>query len=482
MTGNLLSLNKKLLFSLLILGFSNASLLSQTSLSGNINQPSTYVVALSGTDRVIVDDVTGFNVNDTILLIQMQGVRILTDGTYGFLQNKMGEPGMHEFLIIQSINGGTGEIVFRNDILQTYHEGGNIQIVRVPYYNSAIITGKLFCAPWDSVSKSGGVLALIVGTTITLNADIDVSELGFKGGKDTIGEGICRNTNQIIYGREYYSWSFKNAGYKGEGVANWRDELGGQPLGNNFAKGLGNNWTGGGGGNGRYSGGGGGSNRGAGGPGGMEDCSLPNFPGGNGGIIADHPSLIDRIYMGGGGGASTTSPAGTSSYGGKGGGIVIMVGEGIIGNGGDILANGSNGGSVAGIGGSGGGGAGGSIALSLNRYGSTSLGFSATGGNGGDNPAGFGEGGGGGGGLLFLSTNTTGNVTNTLNGGSSGANPGGNGQIKQGFKAILNGFLFNSISSSVTGDQIDSICSNMLPQKIIGTKPVGGNGDRKSVV
>jgi hypothetical protein len=457
-------------------------LLAQKNLSGNINQPKTHV-SVVGVDRVIVDNVAGFNVNDTILLIQMQGVRILTASNYGTLQDTIGDPGMHEFIIIQSINGGTHEIVFRNNIHNNYNkhnENGNIQIIRAPYYNSVNITGKLFCDPWDPVTKSGGVLALIVGRTVTLTNDIDVSATGFKGGKDTIGDGICWNTNTVLYGREYYGSSFTNAGYKGEGVANWSVDLN-QPLGNNFAKGLGNNWTGGGGGNGRYSGGGGGSNRGAGGLGGLEDC-FPPLPGGNGGVQADHPSLVNRIYMGGGGGAATTSLTGTSAYGGDGGGIVIIVADAIVGNGGNILANGANGGGETGVGGSGGGGAAGSIALSLNSYGSNPLSFSATGGNGGNNPGTFGEGGGGGGGLVYVSTNITGNVTNLLAGGLAGnnpassASPGGPGDMRTGFKAVLNGFLFNTISSSVTDNQVDSICSNMLPRKIIGTKPVGGTG------
>ena len=349
----------------------------------------------------------------------------------------------------------------------------------MPYYNSATITGKLFCDPWDPVTKAGGVLALIVGRTLNLNADIDVSALGFKGGKDTIGDGICWNTNPVLYGREYYARSFTNAGYKGEGVANSTEFN--QPLGSNYMKGLGNNWTGGGGGNGRYSGGGGGSNRGAGGLGGIEDC-FPPLPGGNGGLKADHPSLLDRIYMGGGGGASTTSLTGTSSYGGNGGGIVLIVADGIAGNGGNILSNGGNGGNETGIGGSGGGGAGGSISLSLNSFGSTPLTFSVFGGNGGNNPGTFGEGGGGGGGLVYLSTDNTPNVTNNLSGGIPGNNlqstafPGAIGEKRLGFNAILNGFLFNTISSIITDNQIDSVCSNMIPPKIIGTKPVGGTG------
>ena len=90
---------------MLILGFSSTAVFSQKALSGNINQPKTHVVTI-GADRVTVDNVTGFSVNDTILLIQMQGVKILTASNYGTLQDKLGEPGMHEFMIILSINVG----------------------------------------------------------------------------------------------------------------------------------------------------------------------------------------------------------------------------------------------------------------------------------------------------------------------------------------------------------------------------------------
>ncbi len=483
MTGFFLQFIKRLILCALIFAFGNAVILCQSSLSGNLNQPKSHVSVIGpGPDRVTVDNITGFSVNDTILLIQMQGVQILTAATYGFAQGKTGEPGMHEFMIISSVTpivDTIGEIVFRNDILNVYDETGNVQIVRVPYLNSATITGKLFCDPWNPGTKSGGVLALIVARTLTLNADIDVSGLGFKGGKDTIGDGICWTTNPALYGLEFYPRSFRNAGFKGEGVANLNESD--LPLGTNYMKGLGNNWTGGGGGNGRYSGGGGGSNRGAGGVGGFEDC-FPAKAGGNGGVTAVHPSLVDRIYFGGGGGASTSASSGPLSNGGNGGGIVIIVADAIAGNGGNILADGSNGLNRTGIGGSGGGGAGGSIALSLNNYGTSPIEFSIKGGNGGDNLTSFGEGGGGGGGLLYVSTNTSANVTTTMGGGLPG-NDGGStasggtiGENRPNFKAVLNGFLFNSISSSVTGNQVDAICSNMLPKKIIGTIPVGGTG------
>ena len=269
MTCNLLRIITKLALSLLIVCFSSAVLFAQKQLSGNLNQPAAHVTSIPSNDRVIVDDVTGFSANDTILLIQMQGVGIATPTTgYGYIQNTIGEPGKHEFLIIQSVNGGTREIVFRNSILSVYNSEGNVQIVRVPYYNSAIVVGKLFCDPWNSTTKKGGVLALVIGRSLTLNSDIDVSQSGFSGAKDAVGVGRFTGIDPTTYSDTYPS-SFDNAGLKGEGIA-IHDDFGAllEPV---HMKGMGPNFTGGGGGNGRFSGGGGGSNRGVGGRGGSED-------------------------------------------------------------------------------------------------------------------------------------------------------------------------------------------------------------------
>jgi gliding motility-associated-like protein len=456
---------------LILIGISIPVSAFQKNLSGNLNQPSTHVITI-GPDRAIVDNVAGFAAGDTILIIQMQGVKIQTDPNYGYLQDYYGEPGMHEFMIIDAVNGGN-EIVFKRNTLHTYAPEGNIQIVRVPYYNTATVTGKLFCNPWNSTTKKGGVLALIIGRTLKLNADIDMSGSGFVGAKDAIGDAICLSS-----GLEYYTESFTKSGRKGEGVANYTESN--QPLLPNYAKGIGNNWNGGGGGNGRYAGGGGGSNRGAGGNGGLEDC----FPSGSpamGGVIAVHATLTNRMFFGGGGGGST-STTGLAPDGGAGGGIVIIVTDTIIGNGGKIISKGGPGYNAPANSGSGGGGGGGSIALSLRSYGTNPLEFQLSGGKGGDNPGTFGEGGGGGGGLLFVSKSLTANVSAVLTGGTPGndpsstASPGGTGEVVVGFKAILNGFLFNSIRSSVTGDQTDSICSNMMPPVISGTLPIGGTG------
>jgi hypothetical protein len=252
-------------------------------------------------------------------------------------------------------------------------------------------------------------------------------------------------------------------------------------------KGTGPSFNGGGGGDGKYSGGGGGSQIGIGGFGGKEDPSpcTPLAPvprdGGTPGVMAERtPDLLNRLFMGGGGGASTRALTGTTGPGGYGGGIVIIVTDTIIGNGGNIISNGSDGSGSTGAAGSAGGGAGGTIALSTNSFGTDSIRFKVAGGNGGSSAGSGGEGGGGGGGLLWISKNIPSKVKTFLKGGIVGSpgdpvfNPSGPGALRTNFKAVLNGFLFNSISSSVTGNQVDSICSTAIPPKITGTKPVGG--------
>jgi gliding motility-associated-like protein len=473
MRGKLSGYIIKLIISLLlILCFSRTAFPFQKNISGNTTNIYAQVVTIgpAGSDRVFVNDATGFAAGDTILLIQMQGVGILTS-PYGTVQTKFGEPGLYEFLIIQSVVSAT-EIIFRNNILKTYDIKGNVQIVRVPYYNSANVSGILSSLPWSNSTKTGGVLALIVGRSLKLSANIDVSGKGFKGGNDAIGQGRGMGPNAI----EAYPLDSLNAGFKGEGLAIHNDA--GILLYPLYVKGMGPNFTGGGGGNGKYSGGGGGSNRGAGGVGGFENYFPPSV-GGIGGKKADHALLTDRIYLGGGGGAST-SLTGLSAPGGNGGGIVMIVTDTIISNGGKIIASGNDVPAAAANAGSGGGGAGGSVALSLRSYSSIPLQILVGGGKGGDNPGAFGEGGGGGGGLLWISTNLTANVTPVLAGGLSGnslnpsASDGDIGELRPNFKVILNGFLFNSIRSSVTGDQIDSVCSTVIPKRITGTMPLGG--------
>lgn len=477
MTVSFANLCKRLVFNVLAIFFcSHLQLYSQAELSGNLSDdyPSASVLAI-GSDRITVDDITGFKANDTILIIQMQGVGIITaDISYGMYQKQFGKPGMHEFLIIDQVNL-PDEIVFKNNILNGYDVIGKVQIIRVPYFNSARVTGTLTVNPWDNAAGKGGVLALIVGSTLTLDADIDVSGLGLKGGAAVAGTGECSILGTL---NNTYPDSFDNAGYKGEGIA--VHDMDGNLLFPDHAKGEGPNYTGGGGGNGKYSGGGGGGNAGFGGRGGYENPECAALYGGSG-ANGTGSELAGRLFFGGGGGGST-SESGNFGAGGHGGGIVIIITDSLISSGGRILADGSPGATGGTNGGAGGGGAGGTIAISLRNFGNTPLTLSAAGGKGGYNPASFGEGGGGGGGRIYLNTTVTPSVTTLTDGGKHGNYPaddiggqsGTPGLVDGNFIPVLNGFLFNSIRSTVSGSQSDVICFGMTPPLITGTAPVGG--------
>jgi hypothetical protein len=468
---------------LLILSFSSIDLKSQEIISGVINKYAKVNSISPGFIIVPLSQVTQFSANDYVLLIQMQGVGIQTiQGSYGVnVQSLIGTPGAYEFLQILSVNNGTGQITFtRNIFINTYNVAGNVQLVQVPFYDSPTVSANLISQPWNSTTGTGGVLALLAGKQLTLNADIDVTGQGFAGALGVPGIGECVYTNVPVNSLDSYNSSWNNAGLKGEGVA--IHDFTATLLYPTHAKGQGRNFSGGGGGNGWFAGGGGGSNRGKGGDGGLEKfvfglCGNDPHEGGYGGMNILGSIIQDGIFPGGGGGASTQLSGSTASAGGNGGGIVIIVTDSIDGNNHFIRSNGVTALSALSDAGAGGGGAGGSIALSFQGF-NSQLQIATTGGNGGTNTGGFGEGGGGGGGLIWLSTSSM--PASVSNASVANGTPAptiaaeGTGEIKYNFFPKLNGFLFNSIRSKVTGNQVDSVCSNVLYGQIIGSQPVGG--------
>jgi gliding motility-associated-like protein len=488
---------RKILLSLLLLSGVSHSLFSQGTSIGGIVNGYMHVTAVNVPDNVTVSDASMFSAGDTVLLIQMKGaiINVAESGSYGGYRESTGKPGAYEFLIVQSVNTGTDNIVFTSNITNTYDIAGNVQLISVPFYNSATINSGMTCTPWDSVSKTGGVVSFIVGGNLSMNAGIDVTGKGFIGGTPFVGTGICTVTDQLTYDKFSYPDSYQNSGYKGEGLAirayvGPGDEPSVFP---SYAKGKGSNFTSGGGGNGRFAGGGGGAGYGAGGTGGVEisTCGAGNqFGNGIGGKQIRFTDLEGGILLGSGGGASTYFTGATATAGGRGGGIVIIVCDTLIGKGNTIAADGGTPtGAASGNAGAGGGGGGGSVAIYVQGFSEqvslSALTIAARGGDGGNANNQFGEGGGGGGG--FISTNNpsfpanvvryvTQGAVGTRTGGSLGGTSGQVGIISSTFTPLLNGFLYNSIKSSVSHNKIDSVCSNMRPPKILGTKPVGGSG------
>jgi len=376
----------------------------------------------------IVDNASGFSVGDTVLMIQMKGATIDTSNTasFGSILSYNGA-GNYEFNTIKSISGT--KIMLRYQVKRQYDiPGGLVQLVRVPSYASYTVNQPHTCLPWNG--KKGGVFAIIVGGSLTLNDNIDVSGSGFVGG---LSNPIYRGTYLCNITAYYHPPNMDSSAQKGEGITT-------VGIGKTYARGSLAN--GGGGGNAANTGGGGGGNGGAGGIGGREilDCSnrpATNIIAGLGGLAQTYNATNNKLFMGGGGGAGQANEK-VVSNGGAGGGIVLINAGSIIGNGNSILANGENAPECSAPttdcndDGTGGGGGGGVIAISGSSISST-LNLSAKGGKGANiylvQPyLGWhdyhGPGGGGGGGVIWVSPAISSVLGGAdVSGGLSGVHP-----------------------------------------------------------
>ncbi len=383
--------------------------LAQDALSGIINHYAA-VEAIDYCDNTLtVSDTAGFAPGQALLLIQMQGAEINTDNASSFGNvTALGSAGLYERARILEVNGMA--IKLEKALINTYDLAGAVQIVSMPAYEQAVVTGTLTAKAWDG--STGGLLAFSA-TQLTLQADIDVSGKGFRGGSAALDyTGDCNflsNFNSYAYDEGSI-----RGGKKGEGVS-------AAPA--SSSRGRGAQANGGGGGNDHNAGGGGGANVSAGGLGGENDN--PSFFGckgfypGIGGKAL--PALPERLFLGGGGGAGHGNND-VATDGGNGGGIVLIEWGSAINSGGAIRANGLSALQSNGDGG-GGGGAGGTIAIAGILTDFPGILIEARGGNGGNanntNTAQcFGPGGGGAGGRLLINP---GSITfPVLDGGQAG--------------------------------------------------------------
>ncbi|MBA2613184.1 MAG: gliding motility-associated C-terminal domain-containing protein [Bacteroidetes bacterium] len=377
---------------------------SAQSISGIINNYAS-VTSVAGSNITVISAV-GFAVGDQILVIQMQGTSIITanNATFGNI-SAMGGAGVYEFKNITAIAGNV--ITVNAALTNAYNTAtGATQIVRVPKYCSATVTSTLNCTAWNGTI--GGVLALEAGT-LTLNSDIIVNALGFRGGNFATSGFCCNNGS--------FAGAFNaNGGQKGESISKWI-------VGQDGMKGKQAN--GGGGSNCGNSGGGGGGNVGGGGLGGNEynGCGVTNERGVGGLNLA--PSF-GSLFLGGAGGGGFRDNGQVATAGGNGGGIIYIKANQIICNNRIIASCGGSVTIIANDEGSGGGGAGGTIFIECNNY-VGNLTVNTSGGSGGSNnntifPGNcHGPGGGGGGGLYaFSGAVIPGTVTYLTTGGAAG--------------------------------------------------------------
>lgn len=428
-----------LLFTTLFL-FSQMGL-AQTSISGIINDYAAVAEIKNCESKIIVDDATNFAPDDLVILLQMQGATIKNadNAEFGDIED-LGSAGLYEKAEILSVVGN--EIIFKKILVNEYDVAGNVQLISLPKYENATVIAPVTGQLWNGAT--GGVVAIEVENTLTLEADISATGLGFRGGLKEIVSSDCSfltNANDYFYDANNWRGSSK-----GEGIAT---------IITNKERGRGAQANGGGGGNDHNTGGGGGGNITNGGQGGEQNapgtfgCRGENPGVGGKGIAATET----RLFLGGGGGAGHFDNNNAGSSGGNGGGIIIVIANTIVAGGNQLVANGLTP-NLAGGDGAGGGGAGGSIvAIVQNIMGLVEV--NALGGDGGDtnNPADrcFGPGGGGSGGRILTST-TPSNFS--LVGGIAGINSTASSECTGLSNGALDGQsgVFGVLSSFVEGD------------------------------
>ncbi len=386
----------------------------------NIINEYTPVLALNPcTNKITVEDATKFNTGDTVLMIQMKGAVIDSTNSSSFgniIDYK--NSGNYEFNYVKAKAGNIIEL--KNKLTRQYDiPAGKVQLIRVPYYNSVNVNNILTCLPWDG--NKGGVLAFNVRDTVTLNADINLSGKGFKGGL-----GYNANNGSLGCFNNGYSYplTFQLSGDKGESIAT---------ISNNITRGKGKLAAAGGAGLGHNSGAGGGANAGNGGFGGyqLDNCGSAPFDNrGIGGQSLQYNTATNKVFMGSGGGGGQADNIGyTASDGGNGGGLIFITANYLRSNAKKIIANGVEASACVQPDchdAMGGGGAGGTVLMAVNNYidnatvnrdggkGGSVLGNILAGGR-------IGPGGGGGGGTLFINNpSLPAAITSTSLGGANG--------------------------------------------------------------
>jgi gliding motility-associated-like protein len=455
----------------------------------NIYTPLTANASTAGNFATVASTV-GFAVGDLVFIIQMQGLSvncgkdtifpdfnsaIPTNTTYGAI-TAYNNCGNYEFAQINNIpNANT--LVFDCNLKNNYHALSKCQVINVPRYTTAVIsgTGNIVCPQWNG--SVGGVVVVEVMNNCTLTAapSVNVSGLGFRGG------AVHTFTLPYDIGNKYGWVGPKEGAIKGESSCG--DTTRYQVYSSVHCKGAIAN--GGGAGDAHNCGGGGGANAGdialytsrgnpaagynaawnlesagfalstssGGGRGGYAYSSSNQNPllvapgaaawasdqrrvnGGLGGRPLNYG--LGKLFIGGGGGAGHGNDL-QAGAGGNGGGLVFMLVYGSLSGAGTILANGANGANTnigcASNDGGGGGGGGGTIILDI--VGGITLTaptpLSVRGGTGGSvvynctNSTAYGPGAGGGGGYI----RAVGVVpVNNVAGGVNGIQTGNNNQI-----------------------------------------------------
>jgi hypothetical protein len=458
--------------------FSAGLTTAMCQISGTINTYTKVTAVDYLCNFITVNSTVGFAAGDKVLLIQMQGATIDQTNTvaYGDV-TAIGDAGNFEFAIIDHFAGN--DVYFSKTLLRTYTPSGSVQMISVLQYAAVSVDGELTARAWDG--NTGGVLVFESSDIVTLNANINVSEQGFRGGDKSATGGNCSSSANNRY---TYAYPTVEAGQKGEGIAAYVSAK---------ESGRAKQANGGGGANSHNTGGGGGANFGAGGRGGDKKntgCPISQSPFGYGAVglgTTYYSTAINKIFCGGGGGGGQQNN-GFSYNAGNGGGIIIIKAVALNSNGFTIKSNGgsvasyyssSNPGGADNGDGNSGGGAGGTVLLDVTNY-STSASVEAMGGRGGDTgylDFDFGPGGGGGGGVVWSSTPSGGLLNVNVSAGTAGISGTGRPPITSapygsGTSWGATNGAAGTLLSSLSIPQSTSSSSCALPVELLSFKAI----------
>jgi hypothetical protein len=448
-----------------------------TSVSGNtitvsnISNLASAVVSSSGALGPLAS-------GDLLMIYQAQGAAIDTSNTvsYGGVSS-YNSAGYYEFVTVGSISGNTITLATACASLKNTYASALAQVIRVPQFsNLTIDSGASITAPaWNGLT--GGIVAVHVQGTTTVNGQIDLNGKGFRGGAIVNNSGNNAGSTTYRSNGSYTAGGYGSGGFpednvvggeKGEGIAGSQTNY--DSLNGRYGRGAPGN--GGGGGTGHNAGGGGGANgnngvtwnglgnpdnsvtgwvtawareaaatrptsSSGGGRGGYTFSSSDQDATKNSGAPGDtnwggdsrrsvgglggrplnyNGGAQARLFFGGGGGSGDGNNN-AAGAGGNGGGMAYLIANTVIGSG-SIQANGTNGTTTTNGGNDapGGGGAGGTVVIQATN----SIAINASGSNGGSqnitNNEAEGPGGGGGGGYIAVSGGTQ-----TINAGVNGA-------------------------------------------------------------
>ena len=281
-------------------------------------------------------DLTPIEPGDLLLIMQIQDAQINSSNTnsYGAGDGTgrgftSGNAGRYEYVVAtNSVGVGGGTVITLQNLTRTYRTRAatnsrgrrTYQVIRIPQYSSATLSGTVNAAAWDGTS--GGIVAFDVAGNLNMGGGaINANARGFRGGLGRTLNGSGGNLNDYRGASTLGSGGSKAEGIAGtprytwNGTSSTDNLVEGYPNGSYFRGAPGNAGGGGNDGtpanNGENSGGGGGGNGGIGGRGGNTWNSNRTI-GGIGG--AAFPAAANRVTFGGGGGAATgQGPAGSSN-------------------------------------------------------------------------------------------------------------------------------------------------------------------------